>query len=695
MNYSRVKAEDKSDSRTRRPSGFLWIMALFSPWIIYWITSGLGLAWGAPVALLISLLNYLYGRTLKLKTSGLMRIFSVAYFLAATLATFFLSTDIFMEHGGLLSYLTLFAMAALSIIMRDPFTFEVSMLDYPETYWEMEEFLRINLKIAEMWSAIFLVSGVLELLPFPWSILSYVLTIGGSIASVLIPVKEIEREFRSKVPSYAKWKPKGREVVIVGSGIGGLAAGSLLAKRGYKVTVLEQHYEVGGYCSSFRRKGFKFDVGVEAISGLGPRGPVRFLLEELGYDPGELFVRTDEAYLIGGEWFHIPDDYERFVEALIERFPEEAENLRRFLDLVREAYHELYAEVDLYGAPLPESLLYEVLGPNYLLKFPEMKPNFLRYMAEGRTVKDLLDRYFSDEKLKSLLSVLTAYLGTSPEKTPALSMLPIFGYYLHGRRYPKGGSQALSNLLAEYIRSHGGEVLLRRKVERIVVERGRVRGVVANGEFLEAPIVIMNAHVLHLPDLVGEENLPEWYISHIRSLRPSVTAFTVYLGVDMDLSSYPSAIFHVDAGMGVVITSNMDPEMAPPGHSSLVLIRLLPPEEYDSFGERGTEEYRRKKEEMTKEMISRAEEVIPGLSDHIVWVEAATPKTFERFTLNPNGAIYGLDQSIDAPERPYFKTPIEGLYLAGDSTFPGGGIEAVVISGIIAANDISGWPKRS
>ncbi len=678
----------------RRPSGFLWIMMLFAPWIVYWVTSSLDLSWGVPVAFLISLANYLYGKALGLRTRGIMRISSVLYFLIATIGTLIIPTNIFLEYADPLSYLALFTMSILSIVVGDPFTFEVSMLDYPETYWGMEEFLRINLKIAEMWSIIFLISGTLQLLPFPLSALSYVITIGGSVASALIPTKEVGKEFESKVPSYARWKPEGREVAIIGSGMGGLVAGALLAKRGYKVTVLEQHHEVGGYCSSFKRKGFVFDVGVEAISGLGPRGPVRFLLEELGYNPGELFVRTDEAYLIGGEWFHVPEDYDGFLEALIERFPEEAENLRAFFDLVRKAYHELYAEVDVYGSPLPEPLLYEVLGPKYLLRFPELKPNFLRYMGEGRTVRDLLDKYFSNEKLKSLLSTLTAYLGTSPEETPALSMLPIFGYYLHGRWYPRGGSQALSNLLADYIRSHGGEILLRRRVERIVVDGDRVRGVIANGEFLDAPIVIMNAHVLHLPDLVGEENFPEWYISMIRSLRPSVTAFTVYLGVDIDLSSYPPAIFHADAGMGIVITSNMDPGMAPPNHSSLVLIRLLPPEEYHSFGERETEEYRRKKEEMAKEMISKAEEVMRGLSDHIVWVEAATPKTFERFTLNPNGAIYGLDQSIDAPERPYFKTPIEGLYLAGASTFPGGGIEAVVISGIIAANDISGWPKR-
>ena len=99
------------------------------------------------------------------------------------------------------------------------------------------------------------------------------------------------------------------------------------------------------------------------------------------------------------------------------------------------------------------------------------------------------------------------------------------------------------------------------------------------------------------------------------------------------------------------------------------------------------------KKEFTSQLIREAEKIIPGLSDKVVVIDAATPKTFERYTLNYKGAVYAFDQSINAPKRPYFKTSVRGLYLVGASTFPGAGVEAVAISGIICANDVIGWDK--
>ena len=114
---------------------------------------------------------------------------------------------------------------------------------------------------------------------------------------------------------------------------------------------------------------------------------------------------------------------------------------------------------------------------------------------------------------------------------------------------------------------------------------------------------------------------------------------------------------------------------------------------YYDFPERGTEEYSKKKMEMSEMLIQKAEKAVPGLSNHIIVQDAATPKTFERYTSMPEGALYSFDQSIGV-KRPYFKTPIKGLYLASASTFPGGGIEAVVMSGMICANDICNWEVR-
>ena len=167
----------------------------------------------------------------------------------------------------------------------------------------------------------------------------------------------------------------------------------------------------------------------------------------------------------------------------------------------------------------------------------------------------------------------------------------------------------------------------------------------------------------------------------------SPSCFAVFLGLDMNLRDHPSIIVNLDEGYYLVINSNADPTLAPKGKASVM---ILTGANYRDFPERGTEEYLRLKKTLAEELIEKVEKLIPDLSKHIVVMDAATPKTYEIYTSMPEGAIYAFDQSIHT-KRPYFKTPIKGLYLASASTFPGGGIEAVTISGIICVNDICGW----
>jgi len=158
----------------------------------------------------------------------------------------------------------------------------------------------------------------------------------------------------------------------------------------------------------------------------------------------------------------------------------------------------------------------------------------------------------------------------------------------------------------------------------------------------------------------------------------------------MDLSNYPTLIINLDDGYHLLINSNADPTLAPKGKASVTIITSA---NYHDFPERGTKEYLQKKRDLAEELIKKAEKAIPNLSKHIIVQDAATPRTFERYTSMPEGAIYAFDQSIGV-KRPYFKTPVKGLYLVGASTFPGGGIEAVVMSGIICANDICDWKLK-
>jgi len=242
--------------------------------------------------------------------------------------------------------------------------------------------------------------------------------------------------------------------------------------------------------------------------------------------------------------------------------------------------------------------------------------------------------------------------------------------------------------LKDAIESRGGKVLAGSKVDKILVEDGEVRGMKVGEEILKAPIIVANANAkATFLELVGEDNLDKEFVEHIKGLKMSPSCFMVFLGVDMDLSNYPTLIKNLDGDYELVINSNADPNLAPEGKASITISTGA---NYYDFPERGTEEYSKKKGEMAEMLIQKAEKVISDLSKYIIVRDAAIPKTFERYTCMAEGDLYAFDQSIGV-KRPYFKTPIKGLYLASASTFPGGGIEAVVISGMICANDICNW----
>ena len=673
----------------------LYMLASFVPWIVYWVLCGMGNLLGIIIPLVIALL-LIISQTGK-RDFNMMDVVSLSYFGIAAVATFIFNLNVFVEKSCFLGYFTLSLMALSSLIVKKPFTFQVSKRDYPEIYWKEETFLAINNTITGVWAATFLANATISLLLNATSraILSSILIAFGMTFSIVFPLKApayfATREFRKYDWSVdVAQRPKGEneyDVIIVGSGIGGLTCGALLSKRGYKVLVLEQHHQVGGYCSSFKRGDFVFNTGVENVSGLWEKGPVTHLLKELGFEKDEFFTKNRMRYVFKGKEIDA-GNLEEFVKALSEMFPEEKENIYAFFDEAKKAYEECYGDL-AYGAPLPAELIVKVFGARKLLDYPKEHPHFFDWT--NKTYKQKLDEFFTNEDLKTLLCALLGYLGTKPEETKASSALTaVVSYYLHGGYFPKGGAQRFADSLKEFIEYNGGKVLTGRRVDEILVEKGEVRGVRVGNKVFKSPIVVANANAkTTFLELVGEESLGGKFVEYVKKLKMSPSCFVVFLGVDMDLSGYPTIIENLDEGYSIAINSNADPSLAPEGKASVTIITGA---NYHDFPERGTEEYLERKGEFAEFLIKKAEKIIPNLGKHIVVQDAATPKTFERYTLMPEGAIYAFDQSINT-KRPYFKTPIKGLYLASASTFPGGGIEAVVISGVICANDICGWRK--
>ncbi|MBI5178861.1 MAG: NAD(P)/FAD-dependent oxidoreductase [Nitrospinae bacterium] len=661
----------------------LKIFFAFVPWSMFWSYSFAGeprsaALWALALCAVLLAVNY--------KKPKMFEIASTAFFVFAWA---FPPLD---REIVTLSYLWLALVAAAPPFLgRTSFTAQYIAETVPASFAKNPIFRKINDTVSLLWGAIFLASAVAD--HAGHFLLPAALITCGILFSIAYPViapgwlmTADMRKYRWKAaPSRHPAGPDEFSAIIIGSGIGGLSCAALLAKMGYKPLVLEQHSQPGGYCTSFRRNGFEFSAGVETISGLSEKGPVTFLLNTLGFDPKEMFVKNRQRFIMDGTSFDWPGTLDETIALLAAKYPAEADNLRRFFADAALALAEPYADNPL-GVPMDEVAVFSTRGWRGFAEFARRYRHLPRWMI--MTYREKLDEYFADECLKDFLGGLSGFVGTEPDKTPAMAALfSMVSYFVHGGYHPKGGAQKFADRLAEYITAHGGTVLLRHRATKIHIERGRVTGATANGRLFRSSVAVSNADpVATFTQLAGREHFPNEFLAPIENLKMSTSAFMVFLGVGMDLSAYPALINDLDGKCGIFIDSNADASLAPKGMATLSIIRMA---EYDDYPPRGTTEYEEKKQKDADELIARAEKVIPGISQKIFVREAATPRTFERYVLHPKGALYSFDQSAGT-KRPYFKTPVEGLYLAGAGPF-GGGVEAVAISGMIAAYDITGW----
>ena len=690
-------------SRTKRLPGMVWVAVAFVPWILYWVLSAADMPiYGIILALSASALLVGY-RALGRKVM-IMDLVTLLYFLVDFVFTIMLGSTLFLHLGGLLIYLVLCGMAFLSLAIRTPFTYQYAREDWPREYWGMPLFRSTNITITAIWGLIFLADGILYQLGstigsiLVSTVLPNLLLALGIAFSIAYPKRHVKKAIANQIspslwpsPSLADGSTLAEneyDVAIVGSGIGGLSCGALLAKRGLKVLVLEQHCLPGGYCTSFPRRGHStFDAGVHDISGLGPKGPVRFLLRELGIENELDFKRVTNEYIFPGIRFQVPHDWKDFVNLLSTHFPAEKEKISAFLEEMKGIYDDMYRDIDLQQG---------VIGPpktvEEMMKYPLTHAYLFRWL--NKSYLEMLDTYFSDAKLKMILCALTGYLTDEPQALRAFSMAPIFGYYFDGGYYPKGGSQALANALVSVIANNGGTVLLNTRVHEILVKDGAACGVSvestpprqARTDVYKAGIVISNADVkqtfLHL---IAPGSLPADYLKRVQDIQPSTSAFMVFLSLDYDPQLAPLTHYTSSSGpgIGIAIPSKLDSDLAARGGSAMTILTLIPNSEVKKWN-REAPDYRLRKEKFMEQLIDTAAQLLPDLRSHIVYKEAATPATFLRYTSSCEGAIYGPKLGQTLP----FKSPIRNLYLVGSGTFPGAGTEAVVISALNAADDV-------
>jgi diapolycopene oxygenase len=499
-----------------------------------------------------------------------------------------------------------------------------------------------------------------------------------------------------------KRQPQEAErVVVIGGGLGGLAAACTLAARGYAVTLCDKNAWVGGKAAILEEGGYRFDMGPTILTI--PRVLER-IFAEAGRDleSGLDLVRLDpqwRSFFTDGTTLDLHADV-RTMRATLDEFSPgsgAAAGYARFMELAQ----RLHRISDDFFFWRSVGGIRDMFDPRGSLSVGMLKD--VLGMRMGRSVAGTVRSFVPDERAAQMLDHFTQYVGSSPENSPAVLCGIAHMQSNDGVWYPRGGTGAVPRALASLAVDLGVEIRTNCPVQRILVERGRVRGVeTATGDVIAAAAVVSNSDSVrtHRELVAGD---PQRRFLGRRTYEPACSGVVLYLGLDRRyeqllhhnfvFSADPHEEFEsiyrrgepaADPTCYVCAPAVTEPEVAPPGGEALYVLVHTPYLRPHHDWSRMLPEYRNR-------IIRKLEETagMKGLERHIVVERALSPQDIHDRYHVLDGAIYGLAShgKFLGAFKPANRSPdIEGLYLAGGSAHPGPGMPMVLMSGWIAAD---------
>lgn len=476
------------------------------------------------------------------------------------------------------------------------------------------------------------------------------------------------------------------DVIIIGSGLGGLACAHILSKAGKSVLVLEKEVQPGGCLQSYIRNGFVFDTGFHYVGGLAEGQSLYAMFKMLGLE-NLPWRRMDEAFdriQIGNQKFSFLQGYDNFMGNLQKSFPDEREALKQYIHLLKQTEQE---QISLLKSDrdLPSFSLFETSAWQYLTKM------------------------FNNSLLINVLSATSLKMELRKESLPLFNFLLGNASFIESSWRLKGPGSLIVDSLIRDIRKQGGGIICRTTVEELVEKNGRVVCVrCSDGQVYEAEYFISDVHPAVTCSWIKQSKvMRSIYLKRIRALDNTFGMLTVSLVVKPQKIKYFNwnqyiykrndvwTFYQENSSVDRLLITARLPE---DGGEYLRQIDLITPMSWDncsrwaqtSVGHRG-EEYVEMKQRLAAECIGLAEHFIPDLGKMVEQFYVSTPLTYRDYTGTPEGSAYGIRKDYHNPMMTILspRTPLHNLLLTGQNLILHG-IHGVTMTAVYTCAEILG-----
>ena len=483
-----------------------------------------------------------------------------------------------------------------------------------------------------------------------------------------------------------------KKVIIIGSGLGGLSCGVILARHGYQVTVLEQGIQVGGCLQCFSRRGGKFETGMHFIGSASEGQTLDRLLNFLEVKPDITLSQLDptgyDVVSLCGQHFRFANGREAFIEQMGSYFPSQRDALVRYFDLVD-----------------------KVASASSLHSLKHVETDAAVNMEyQMRTINEVIDEVITDPLLAKVLVGNLPLYAAEKDKTPFSTHAFIMDFYNQSAYRIVGGSDQVAASLVKTIGRYGGQVLTRSKATKIVCDDTHATHVEVNGEkLLEADIVISDTHPMRTLELLDTNLIRPAFRKRINAIPQTVGGFSVYLRFKDGEVPYMNSNFYgyiQDSPWGceqydeaswpkgylyMHLCHEPQPEFAKTG-VILSYMQMADVERWKGtrVGHRG-DDYEAFKREKAERLITAVEQEFPGLRDKLEDYYTSTPLTYQDYTGTEGGSMYGIakDVSLGAACRVPHRTKVPNLLQTGQN-INSHGILGVIVGTIVTCTEILG-----